>query len=382
MSDVTGIKMRTRACAAMAVLALSASACGGADGAATTARATADTTTTTVVVEDRAASTTAAASAAVDAPTAAVLAYAIESAESLSYSFEQGMSIDLNMLGQTLNASSNGPMVTGVISGENQQISIDLSGFMESMIDSTGVDPSNELAEAGISDLDAFSMNAWVVDRTLVIDVSGLASQAVDSDPSLAEQFALFAEGPVSVDLDQLTALGVEGDLAPADLIGQFSDAAQVVDPTAIVDALRSVDSLNEVGNQEENGVEVTVYEANITLAEYTAALGQTIEDGAGGFGSFGGFDPTAFAPLLTDVEVGLQISLDGEGLVRQIVTTIDMGAFIEGMLSSGAEADDASDLTMVVEMWQTFDNYGDDVEITAPVAPDATAEIAVLLGS
>lgn len=384
MSDVTGIKMRQRACAALAVLALSASACGGVDGATTTSSEAAADSTTTVVAQERAAeqgSTAPAVSAAADAPVADVLAYAIESAESLSYSFEQGMSIDMNLLGQTINASSNGPIATGVISDGNQQISTDIGGFMSSMFESLGVD-ANDPALAGAFDFDALTMDAWVVDGSLVIDMSAIAEFAASADPGAAEELALFADGPVAVDLAQLPALGVEGDVAAADLMSQFSQGAQVIDPSAIVEALRSVDSLTEVGNQEENGIEVTVYEANITLADYTEALGQSLEDGASGLGDVGGFDAAAFAPLVADLEVELQISLDGEGLLRQIVTTIDMGSFLETMLGAGAEADDIGELTMVVETWQTFDNYGDDVEITAPDAPDVTAEIAGLLGS
>lgn len=383
MSDAIGKNMKRRAVTAVAVLAMTASACSGAEGAATTTAsrdAAVDAETTVVVSEDLATTTTVAASTAADALSPDVLAYAVESAQSLSYSFEQGVAIEFDLFGETLSASSNGPIATGVISGEDQQIAIDIGGFMESMLGSVGADTADP-SLAGVIDFDALTMDTWVVDGTLVMDMSALAALEA-ADLESAGELELFADGPVSISLDELSEFGVDDEVAASDLVTQFAQGAQVVDPSAIVDALASVDSLTEVGNQEENGIEVTVYESTITLDEYTTALGQSIEDGASGFGSVGGLDAAAFAPLLTDVEVALQISLDNEGLVRQLVTTIDMGAFINDMLSSGAEAGDIGDLTMIVETWQTFDEYGADVEITAPEAPDVTAEIAGLLGS
>ncbi len=64
-----------------------------------------------------------------DAPvqTAQVLAYAIQASEELSYSFEQGMSMQMSMLGMDLDISPEAAFVTGEVSGTDSRVRVDLA---------------------------------------------------------------------------------------------------------------------------------------------------------------------------------------------------------------------------------------------------------------
>ena len=320
------------------------------------------------------------------AQTAQVLAYAIQASEELSYSFEQGMSMRMSMLGMDLDIAPDAAFVTGEVSGTDSRVLIDMGAFMESMFESMGMDLSDPLFAGAFGDIDTMTMEFWVVDETMVIDMSGLAASIGDLDPVAAGEFGVFADGPVSIDLGSLGSLGSTDAAA---MVQQFGQGTQVTDPAALVDALRAVDAVTEVGSSDVDGTPVTVYVASLSMAEYYDALGMDIADQLGAMEDFG-IDPgsdeaamvEAMLPAIEELTVDMTIMLDADGLVRRMETGMDMGAMMESMFGEldGGDAMGMGDIEIVVHTWQNFDDYGTDITITPPSAVDRTSELAGLI--
>lgn len=319
--------------------------------------------------------------------TAAVLAYAIQASEELSYSFEQGMSMQMNMMGLELDIAPTDAFVTGEVSGDDSRVLVDLGAFIMSMFDSMGMDVSDPLFADLLGSLGSMTMEVWIVGDTMVIDMSSLAASIGDLDPLAAAELSAFADGPVAVDLAALGALG--GPDATA-LVQQYGQGAQVTDPAALLDALRAVDAVSETGSSEVNGAAVTVYSSRLSMMEYYAALDMDITDQLGAMEDFG-VDPNSvegemiqsMLPAIENLTVDMTIMLDDAGLVRRIETRIDMGEMMTAMFSGDAEMSGmVGDIEVVVDTWQNFDNYGTDIVIAAPEATDRTSELAGLIES
>lgn len=318
--------------------------------------------------------------------TAQVLAYAIQASEELSYTFEQGMSMRMSMLGMDLNIAPEDAFVTGEVSGTDSRVQVDLGTFMTAMFDSMGLDLSDPLFASAFGDLGDMSMEVWIVDSTMVIDMSSLAASLGGMDPAAAAELAIFADGPVSIDLAALG--GLDGTDAAA-LVQQFGQGAQVTDPAALIEALRSVDAVTEVGSSTVGDTPVTVYEASLSIAEYYDALGMDLTDQLGSMEDFGvapGSDEAAMIesmlPALEHLTADMTIMLDANGLVRRMETSMDMGEMMSAMMSEIEDSDllGLGDLEMTVDTWQNFDDYGTDVTITLPNAVDRTSELTGLL--
>lgn len=318
--------------------------------------------------------------------TAQVLAYAIQASEELSYSFEQGMSMRMNMLGMDLNIAPEAAFVTGEVSGSDSRVRVDLGSFMTAMFESMGLDLSDPLFAGAFGDLGDMSMEVWIVDSTMVIDMSSLAASVTDMDPAAAAELSIFADGPISVDL---AALGGVGGTDAAALVQQFGQGAQVTDPAALIESLRSIDAVTEVGSSTVGDTPVTVYTANLSMAEYYDALGMDVTDQLGSMEDFGiapGSDEAAMIesmlPALEQLTTDMTIMLDADGLVRRIETSMDMGEMMSSMFNDidGSDSLGLGEIEMLVDTWQNFDNYGTAVTITPPPAIDRTSELTGLL--
>ncbi len=317
--------------------------------------------------------------------TAQVLAYAIQASEELSYSFEQGMSMRMNMLGMDLDISPDRAFVTGEVSGDDSRVLVDLGAFMTATFDSMDIDLSDPLFAGMLGDLESMSIEVWIVDSTMVIDMSGLAGSIAGLDPTAAGELSVFADGPVSIDL------GAIGGTDATALVQQFGQGAQVTDPAALLDALRSVDAVSEAGSSTVDGTAVTVYEASASMTEYYAALGMDITDQLGAMEQFGVPSSSAEAamigsmlPAIAGLTVEMKIMIDADGLVRRIESSMDMGAMMSAMFSDVDGADDLGlgEVDIMVDTWQNFGDYGTAITIAPPAAVDKTSDLAGLLDS
>jgi len=231
------------------------------------------------------------------------------------------------------------------------------------------------------------TMEVWVVDNVMVIDMSALTASLAGLDPTAAAELGPFADGPVAIDL---AAVGALGDADAQALVQQFGQGTQVTDPAALLDALRSIDVVTEVGTDSVEGTPVTVYEARVSMAQYYDALGMDITDQLSSMEDFGIAADSAEAemiesmlPALEELTVDMMIMLDADGLVRRIETGMDMGEMMTSMFSGDPDmAAMFGDIEVVVDTWQNFSDYGTAVTITPPPAVDMTSELAGLIES
>ncbi len=315
--------------------------------------------------------------------TTEVLALAIESVQDTSYSFEQGLNMELDILGESLIIGTDEPFITGQVDDGESALNADIGSFMLSMFESMGLSSDDAIFGNVLEGFASLEMDVWTTEDRVVMDLSDFAETFGALDPAAAAEFEVFADGPVSIDLSRLAELGVDSDIAAGDLASQFG-GAQVVDPADFVSALSSIDELEAAGVDSVNGVAVDVYIADVSFVEYSEALGQ---EGIGDLGSLdalglGEFDAAAFTDSFEDLEVDFEIMVDADGLVRQIGTTIDMSSFFSDLVALEDDPTFSGDMTMIVETWQTFDNYGQDFDISAPEARDVTSELAGLIDS
>lgn len=319
-----------------------------------------------------------------------VLALVVQSIEDLSYSYEQGLSIEGEVFGQELDVTTDEAFASGEVEDDDLSINVDIGSFVLATLESTGIDASEPLFESFFRGIAEIEIDVWVVDGEIVLDLTDFANTWGGIDPTAASELSIFQDGPVSVDIERLAELGVDSDVDVSDLLDQFAQGAPIIDPSSIVDLLSSIDALEDAGTGSVNGVDVDVYNATVSLADYAEALGQDPLEGLGPLDGLGlgsdelddAVDAEALLAAVEDLTVDLTLSIDGDELVREIVTTVDTGALLS---AATAELDDpelAGGASLVVQTWQTFDNYGEDFDIVAPEAVDVTNELAGLIDS
>jgi|GEM_PF-2183121 len=267
-------------------------------------------------------------------PLSQVLAFALEASETQSYSFNQGMAMRMNVAGMDLSIAPNEAYVFGEVEGDTTHIRADIGVVMVATFESLGIDiaepPFNEIFE----DLGGASMELWTDQSTLVMDMSELANFMGGLDPAAGAELDTFADGPVQIDLTQLD--GVDA----TTLANQFGQGAQVTDPAQLLQALRDVDAVSETGVDTVNGVAVRVFTADMSMTSYYDALGIDIRDqlDAANLGDLGGAEVEiveSILPALDDLTVGLVVMIDDQDLVRRMETSVDMGAMLDAMFDN-----------------------------------------------
>ena len=410
--------------AILALPALIAAACGGdstdiaSDDAAvpadTTTAAPADTTapettsapaqTTAPAAAVEPAETTAPAESVVpaddqagsSAPLAQVLALAVDNSESQSYSFSQGMAMRVNIGGQNLDIAPQEAYVFGEVQDGSTHLNMDMGTLMGAIFESTGLDVTQPPFDELFAGLDDANIEFWADEQTLVMDMSSFASTLGSLNPQSASDVAALADGPVSFDLTQLDGIDA------ASLANQYGQGAQVTNPSEILQALRAADAISETGTDQVNGVDVRVFSATLSMADYSEALGINFTDqlGPANLGAFDGGPEeeiaAALLPAMEQLEVGLVVMVDADDLVRRLEVGLDFGAIFEAMftnadvleaiatedgitreeLESEVEFFGPDGIEMTVDTWQEFDNYGQDFNIVVPDAVDVTGEL------
>ncbi len=311
--------------------------------------------------------------------TAEVLAFAIQAADDQSFTFEQGLALQIDLGGIALDVAPEGPIAVGSVDGANSVVQADAGAFISGIFESLGFNPSI----LGADFADDLSIGVWTVDNTMVIDMSGFAAGIAGLDPNAADELAFFSDGPVAVDLDELAELIGSDETDAASIIGQFGQGASISDPALVINALRTIDALTLIGEDTIGDTSVDVYEATVSMDEFFEAVDIDINDQLNSFDGFGvpaGPELDDTLEILEDLTVDMVISLGDDGLVRRLESSIDLGA------AFGANEDVAElglgDVDAIVDTWQTFDNYGEPQDITLPAAEDRTAEVAELLGN
>ncbi len=308
-------------------------------------------------------------------PKSQVLAFALTASKDQSFSFTQGMAMNMNMMGFEMNVAPEGAIATGTVDDGVNYTVVDIGSYMVALFGSldamgTGSDPE---LDAMVAALDGATMSTWATEDRVVLDMTDFIDAIQAMDPTATDDLGPLADGPVSFDP---AATGIDA----AAVMGQLTEGGQTQDPTAMLDLLQAIDTAQMTGTTTVAGRTVDVWTATASLDEYYDALGIDVSSqlGALGMGDDAMFDDLGLA--FDQMTVELVVMVDGDDLVRRIETVIDMGA----MMSSMVEADDAAglfgDIEMVTSTWQEFDEYGADFDIVIPDAVDVTNEIDSLL--
>lgn len=313
------------------------------------------------------------------------LAFASESSAELSYSFAQGMAMDLALFGLEFEVSSDGPYAVGQVDGSMSHLEANVGSFMEAAIASFGLDLDDPMVSELFGEFDGLDMEVWTNESTIVIDMSSLGAAA-----DFSGQLEIFANGPISIDLDQLEG---RDDLSLGSLVDQFGDGAQITEPAAILDLLQSLDAATEVGESTIDGTPVTLYVGSMSMSAYYGGLGidvqrqlSSLEDYGLDLGSSSETVVDSIRPILDEVPVQVTVMVDGDGLVRRTEVLLDMAPMIDAALevqaAHGQSSFDPGAMSILVTVWQDYNEYGADHEIVSPDAADITAEFAALLAS
>ena len=309
---------------------------------------------------------------------AEVLAFAMASIEDTSYSFEQGQRLETEVFGETQILGGDGPVVTGQVDGNESFITMHIgraqASFFESFVDvAESMADEGEVPEEALDDFGDQELNFWIDEDVVVIDSSGTGGGFGSVGATDSSDSASVEDGPALIDVDRLNDLaGTEVDIS--DFIPDVN-GIEATDPADFIAALSSIDELEEAGTDSINGVDVDVYIANVTRAEYEeAVLGQEAfaEIEAARSESLSELDPETRATLeelnANAPDVDITVMVDSEGRARKIITRVGLANF------AGTQG--------VVETWQTYDNYGEDFDITPPDAVDVTEEAAANFNS
>lgn len=384
------ISNKTRA--AVIVFALAATSCGG-DTPSNTLRDYDGNVTETGGVAGQPVET-----AAPRAAPTEVLAYAMENSTTQSYSFEQGMAMRLNIGGEALVVAPKTPLVTGVVQGEQSQMTADLSAFVLDTMVSSGIDPlSTEYAEAQrLAEQLHFDM--WTDGSVVTMDMSSLAAILPQFGESISGT-GFLTEGPISID----TATADGDHMALANSLGMD---ASTIDPQRLADALRTLDDVHASGVDNIGSNKVAVYSGQLSMEQWFEIAGQSLDDADSMWGELATGDAESSTAMLRAMTVALEaldvdvvIMIDGEALMRRLEISIDMTPLIQVLFTdpdvmlamaaeSGvtvAELRDSTrlmtrNLDMSMDVWQNFNDYGEPFEIEIPEATDVTGQYASLL--
>ena len=303
---------------------------------------------------------------------ASVLAYVIENTEGVSYSFEQGFGMTVDLGGESIVIGVDDPYVFGEVDGGDSHVRADLGVLLTATFESLGIDPNDpELGGFGAA-LASASFDVWTEGDVMTLDVADFVSAMEQIEPGSMTGLGALSDGPVSVDLSALD------DIDAWSITQALGDGSQVVDPSALVDALRAVESVTEVGRDSINGRDVTVYAGSLSMADYFAAMGQDLDgqlavlDDVGGGVEAGLVDVVAEGMAAIDVHVTVMV--DGSNMLRRMETVMNMGEMF-GSLAYEA------DIEMSVSVWQEFDEYGKSFDLEPPAAVDVTDQFSSLFG-
>src|SRR5687767_13987391 len=149
-------------------------------------------------------------------------------------------------------------------------------------------------------------------------------------------------------------------DLLPAGSAANLG--GQGADPSAFLDLLEDVGHVEELGSETQDGVALTGYAADVSLADMMDAQGMAPED----MGSLFGAGGEEIGEAVLEVEIPIEVWVDGEGYVRRMVMEIGGPELLEAVESiEDVPAEDTEEVgSVVVETDMRFNDFGYDVTI------------------
>lgn len=368
-----------RARAGLVALALVATACGGDTVESTNLSSSIeapDVSSTEAPVQDAMEDADAdAASEIAEVPIEAldltsVLAFAIDASEQESFTFTQGLAINIGPAGAP--TPEAGPYAFGEVVDGQTHVRVDLETFVqESMGSLSGFG-------LGPGDLVGQEFDMWSDDDTLTMDLTKIDIMGETAQP--------LTNGPISVRVDEETSVDMNA------VARQFGQGSQITDPEAMFSALQSLSEGQEVGPAMLGDIPVTVYATTLTVADYYSAIGASASDQLSTIRSLGLAESEAEAiseliPLLETLDMNAEISVDADGRVRRVSTSLDVTEVVVALFESSVELSGTDGEPQVdigalfgpdglgVELsnWHEFHDYGVAPAIVVPEAEDVT---------
>ncbi|MCC7078402.1 MAG: hypothetical protein IT198_14870 [Acidimicrobiia bacterium] len=183
---------------------------------------------------------------------------------------------------------------------------------------------------------------------------------------SLAAQMGL-PPGAAWIKMDPATLTGLSAEQME-------SMSGQIQDPTQLLAFLEAAGAdVEEAGTEEIDGFETTVYKATATLGALMEEQSEAVEKVLGK-----GTVTEETLETMADVEIPMEVWVDGDGRVRRLRVQMDMSAAMAG--ASGQEGGAGS---LLVDLEENFTDFGVDVEVEPPPATETVdfAELFANLG-
>jgi len=299
-----------------------------------------------------------------------VLAFALDASEQESFTFTQGLAINIGPSGAP--TAESGPYAFGEVVNGQTHVRVDLETFVRESMGS--------LAAFGLGpgDLVGQEFDVWSDTETLTMDLTKIDIMGETAQP--------LTDGPISVRVDDETSVDLNA------VARQFGQGSQITDPGAMFSALQSLSEGREVGPAMLGDIAVTVYATTLTVAEYYNAIGASAEDQLSTIKSLGLAESEAEAiseliPLLESLDMNAEISVDADGRVRRVSTSLDVTEVVVALFESSVELSGTDGEPQVdigalfgpdglgVELrnWQEFHDYGVAPAIVVPEAEDVT---------
>lgn len=280
------------------------------------------------------------------AATADYLASAVDSSQAEAYRFQAGIDMGLGPI------QADAPdLMTGQRVDDRSSLTMDLGGLYDDM---------------GIPGLDGD------LTMEMVSDGKQLFVRAPVFE-TLSELPGVTGAGPMGSLADlgdkwgrvDLTALGDK--VATSRLLSKAG--VQNGDPTVLLDIVKQADDVEELGSDTSRGDTVQGLRAVLTFEEMLEAQGLDVDDYFGSMASSLPAEADGLFDRMRDLELPVEVWVDGDDHVRRVELTVDMGEFLGEVADTEGMGDFA--VTSSMELY----DYGDDsIQVELPTdAVDVT---------
>ena len=314
-----------------------------------------------------------------DSNTAPVAAIAATRAS--SYAFSQELVVEADLLGERTTLSSGVPIATGVSAGDDLMIETDLGGFVRQVMLAEG-SSEEELLDPVLTQLASIEMGLWVVGDQVTIDVVDLvntfgAAVPFQSPGDRGPQ----ASSPVMVNRRSLSNREVAEVDALLQHLVEIGHGEMVTNPIrllAVLEELTATVEPNTVQRVDEDEEGLTTYRYVVPYTDYGTGLNQNVAlrlERSGidlGFNSRGW--PEQMDRAIQEATVEVSVTIDREGLLRRLVTQIDVGTFAKYWTSHDLDVLNNNPFEIVYTTSTTFDQHGQPFTISPPTAVDVSS--------
>lgn len=280
------------------------------------------------------------------AATADYLASAVDSSQAEAYRFQAGIDMGLGPI------QADAPdLMTGQRVDDRSSLTMDLGGLYDDM-GIPGLD--GDLTMEMVSDGKQLFVRAPVFETLSELPgVTGAGPMGSLAD--LGDQWG-------RVDL---TALGDK--VATSRLLSKAG--VQNGDPTVLLDIVKQADDVEELGSDTSRGDTVQGLRAVLTFEEMLEAQGLDVDDYFGSMASSLPAEADGLFDRMRDLELPVEVWVDGDDHVRRVELTVDMGEFLGEVADTEGMGDFA--VTSSMELY----DYGDDsIQVELPTdAVDVT---------